>query len=67
MPAAGGGVRLATQPHCTHELFRPDGCGVHLDAERGQGVADGIGDGRRRSDRTAFAHTFDTEGIERRG
>src|SRR6266404_6451796 len=51
--------------HCTHELFRLDGCGVHLDAEWGQGVADGIGDGRRRGDRTAFAHTFDAEGIQR--
>ena len=52
--------------HCTHELFWLDGRGVHLDAERGQSIADGIGDGRRRGDRTAFADPFDAERIERR-
>ena len=55
----------STRLYCAHELFRPDGCGVYLDTERGQGVADGVGDGRRRGDRTAFADTFDAKRVER--
>src|SRR5580704_8227793 len=52
--------------HCTYELFRLDRRRIHLDAERGQGVADGVGDGDRRGNGAALADPLDAERVERR-
>src|SRR5580704_1736306 len=52
--------------HCTYELFRLDRRRIHLDAERSQGVADGVGDSGRRGDGAALADPLHAERVERR-
>jgi hypothetical protein len=49
-----------------HDLLGLDRGGVELGTERCQRVGHGIGDRCRRCDSTAFAHSFDTERVERR-
>ena len=53
-------------PEGAEEGFGVDRGGVDLDPERGERVADGVGDRRGRGDRAAFADALDAERVERR-
>src|SRR5438270_2762973 len=56
----------SARPRRIYQLLRLDRRGVHLDAERSQGVADGIGDRCGRGDGAPLPHPLDAERIERR-
>src|SRR6516162_1308510 len=65
--SASSCARRLRRPECLDDLLRLDRGRVELDTEGRERVADGIGDGRRRRDRAAFADPLHAERVERRG
>src|SRR5215831_9196501 len=61
----GAPIGAVSTVHQPPDYLRRGGAGEIGDAERGQRVEDGVGNGREGGDRAGFTAAFDPEGVSR--